>query len=229
MLNQPVNNNPNGMRVPANYIVNPIQIKELVKQEMHRIIPKSSGNSWHSLQIKPRATFAGQNKGEVIFLLVRRHWITNVNWIIRNIFYCFIPLIIFYIVDIFRFDISFFSWRIYTLAAVAFYSLVISNLVRDFFDWYFDVYIVTNERIVEYQFKPFANYSVEEVFIESVESVKQKTPGVIASVFNYGNVTVSTEAKDKDIAILYISNPTKVRDIISDLVRISRNLRGRND
>lgn len=215
--------------VPANYIVNPVKIKEIVKQEMHKVIPQSRGGSWNSLQFRPRATFAGQNKGEVIFLLVRRHWITNVNWIIRNIFYCFVPLIIFLVIDFLNLDVTFFSWRLYVLAAVAYYSLIVTNVVRDFFDWYFDVYIVTNERLLEYQFKPFANYSIEEIFIENIEGVKQKTPGFIASVFNYGNVTVQTEAKDKEIRINYVSNPAKIRDIISDMVRISRNLRGRND
>jgi hypothetical protein len=198
--------------------------KKLRLREIDKIVPRKSGNGLNSVQIRPNLTFATQNPGEKIYILARRHWIKNIGWITRNLFYSTIPFIlwIFFSVIGLPLPTDMVANRVYTVILMLFYSVILTNVVRDFFDWYFDPYIVTNERVLDFTFNPFTNYSVEEASLEDIVTVKQKTSGIVGAIFNYGDVTISTEAFTDAMVFEAASKPARVRDIVSDLSKIAK-------
>jgi hypothetical protein len=198
-------------------------VRNIRNRELEKVVPSKKGNSLGSLQIRPHALFATQNPSEKVYILARRHWVSNTSWIFSNTMYSILFPIVVVISDFFiDFPSTPVAYRVYLTLGVAFYSIIFTNIVRHFFDWYFDPYIVTNERVLDYRFNPFVNYSVEEAPLESIESVKQKTRGFLGTIFNYGDIVISTEANTEAIKFEAISNPTKIRDIISDLAKIAR-------
>lgn len=214
----PYHNQGNGQPLPKQAAI------EMRNKEIERMVPKRAGHSWNSFQIRPKATFATQNQDEKIYVLSRRHWIVNVGWISRNIIYSLIPIIVIILINVLNIPIPMgaIADRIYLISILAFYSIILTNVVRDFFDWYFDPYLVTNERVLDFTFNPFTNYGVVEAPLESIESVKQDTKGIVGAMFNYGDITIHTEAITSLIEFESAANPDRVRDIISDLSKIAR-------
>ncbi|MEP7103839.1 MAG: PH domain-containing protein [Candidatus Dojkabacteria bacterium] len=201
------------------------QMKQALRQEMESVVPQKKGWGFSSIQLKPLAKFDGQNPDERIYILARRHWLRNFGWIVSTIFYSLIPIIFAVVFNIFSPLLPELSLRLYIVIILAYYSFIFTNAFKNFIDWYFDTYIVTNERVLDFNLKTFASYSVDEIPLENIESVKQNSPGVLSSFFNYGNVDITTENSNGTIHFFFIANPTRVRDIISDLARIARTFR----
>ncbi|MFS8130703.1 MAG: PH domain-containing protein [Candidatus Dojkabacteria bacterium] len=201
------------------------QVRGTIHDEMDRIVPQSKGWGFSSIQLKPLAKFDGQNPDERIYILARRHWLKNLGWITSTVFYSLIPIIFAVVFNIFSSQLPQFSLKLYLVIILAYYSFVFTNAFKNFIDWYFDTYIVTNERVLDFNLKTFSSYSVDEIPLENIESVRQDSEGVLSSFFNYGKVDIATERETGVIHFFYISNPTRVRDIISDLARIARTFR----
>lgn len=195
-------------------------------REFESIIPKkNNGNRFGTLVYRPKGTFfATQNPGEKVFVLVRQFWLINLGWILRNSFYAVIPFITYSILNLLNLRIpeNLISQRIIALILLAYYSILFSNVYRLFVDWYFDVFIITNERVVDYDFKPFTNYTVKEAELENIEDVSEASKGPIASIFDYGDITATTASETGALSLEKIPSPTKVRDVLMDLSKIAK-------
>lgn len=176
------------------------------------------------LKINPHGiSIEGQKRNEKIFLYMRRHWSENISWIVRNFFYAFIPLIFAIILNLLGIDnIEFVTVREVFIVLVVYYSLIVTNVIKDFFDWYFDPYIITNERIIHYEFNPFTKYIVQESMLESIQKIQEVAGGVISNAFGYGTLIISIEGPQETIVMKNIPEATKVRTIISDLSKIAK-------
>ncbi len=200
-------------------------ISNIRHQEAMKIVPNKYGRSWSSVMLRPNITFANQDPGERVYILVRAHWLSNLGWVIRNIIYLLLPAIVFAVIVFLNISVSFISFRGYALILLIYYSIIISNIIKLFVDWYYDPLIVTNIRILEYLFTPYASYSVSELNLENIEDIKESSAGFLGEVFNFGNITVLSENSTSRIVFKNVPSPTKIRDIITDLANIAKTYR----
>jgi len=56
-----------------------------------------------------------------------------------------------------------------------------------------------------------------------VEDITSTVSGATQMIFNYGNVVIQTSAEKREFEFEAVSNPAKVRDLISDLVMEIKN------
>ena len=162
--------------------------------------------------------FAQQETDETIELLLRRHWITNVPWIFIALLLSLVP----FLVVIFGsyIGLAFFvsmpvDVRIGIL--VGYYLLILAYVTEEFLSWYFNIYIVTNQHLVDVNFYNLLSREVIEAGLENVESASSKINGLIRSFFNFGDVIVQTAAEHQQITFLDIPYPDLVSDRINDL------------
>ena len=190
-------------------------------------MPEHTGSGIGGLEFRPRnVKFATQNKGEKVFILLRRHFITNFSWILSNSVYLAIPVVLYFILNFLNLNLrDFFSFRALVLIVVVYYALVVTNILRNFVDWYFNIYIVTDERVIDYDFQPFVSRDITELNLQDIEDIREADVGVLESFFNYGNVSVYTAADQSVITFHFIPNPQLVRDKISDLAKIVKSTR----
>lgn len=188
-----------------------------------RILSKKYANgAGGGISIKPKAEFANQNEGEMIYVLVRKHWYNNLGWIFRNIVYALLPFFILTVLAGFGLDLLLTNARLIGLVMIVYYSFIFTNVIKLFTDWYFDPFFVTTDRVMDYNFKPYGRYAIGEVSLENIVDVKQKSAGFIGDVFNYGTVEIRTENNTRNIIMEDIPNPTLVRDVITDLYKIAK-------
>ena len=68
-----------------------------------------------------------------------------------------------------------------------------------FIDYYLDVWIVTNKRIIGIEQNGLFNREVYEQNIENIQEVSGNQKGYLQTFFNYGDVLIQT-ASDKPLA-----------------------------
>lgn len=175
-----------------------------------------------SLFDKPaRIRFIEQEEGERIELFLRRHFITNIPWIITSIVVFFLPIILAQLDQLLATNlISQLPPQLIIGSLIIFYLLVIAYVVENFLFWYFNIYIVTNIHLVDISLVSILSRSVVEIELNDIQTVSSQISGVIRSFFNFGNVVIKTAAKGEDVVFEEVPRPDFVADRVQDLREI---------
>lgn len=162
--------------------------------------------------------FEGQDPGETILLLLRAHPITNLSWIFISIFIFFVPFVVFKIAPLTGFNIALFP-PTYQLAGIILnYLLVLIIVFEGFLNWYFNVTLITNEKIIDMDFEHLLYKAVDLAPLPKIEETDSVTAGMLGTLFNFGNVKVQTAGATVAIEMHNIPNPAAVADMILDLI-----------
>lgn len=176
--------------------------------------------SFYSSLLKNPAnvSFCGADKGEEVILLLRRHVITNVPWILSGIVMFLFPTLLSFMVSFGQITIFDFLPINYRLVLLAFwYLLSITVLFENYLVWFFNVYLVTNKRLVDVDFLGFLNINVTDAPIKNVQDITYTVSGLAQTFFRFGDVNVQTAGEKREIEFELVPNPEYVQDVISDL------------
>lgn len=94
--------------------------------------------------------------------------------------------------------------------------------LSQFTDYYLDINIVTNDRIIDINQKGLFGRAVSELDLTRVQDVHSEIKGIIPTMLNYGNVVVQTAANEENFHFEQISNPSGVRQRILELAALDR-------
>ena len=86
-------------------------------------------------------------------------------------------------------------------------------------DYFFDVWIITNERIVNIEQRGLFTRDISELQFESVQDVTASVSGLIPTMLNFGDVSVQTAAEKERFIFRQVPDPFAVKDIIMQLSR----------
>lgn len=82
-------------------------------------------------------------------------------------------------------------------------------------DYLNDIYIVTDEKIIDIEMKPLGlDYNRREGSLERVQTVNTEQKGILARVFNYGNVIIRTAAEGEAYDFIMVPDPSRVQQVI---------------
>lgn len=189
-------------------------------EEIKTLFPEKRGGDVSALMVFPDGLeFETQNVNEHIFIMLRMHIITNSSWIFSALLSCFLPLIVSLILGYFHISISADIIKPSYVIVFLFlwYLLTFTYTFLKFLNWFFNVYIVTNERILDFDFNPMTMYKISEANLENIEDATQQTIGLLPSLFNYGDIYIQTAAERREFEFVSVPNPSWVRDKIMDL------------
>ena len=88
-------------------------------------------------------------------------------------------------------------------------------LLREFLDWYFEVFLVTTKKIIDID---SGATNISEALLTNIQDVTSETPSMLTQIFNIGNIKIQTAAETKEFEFEMVDNPSKVRDFIPDVV-----------
>lgn len=91
-----------------------------------------------------------------------------------------------------------------------------------FTDYYLDINIVTNDRILDINQKGLFGRSVAELDLTRVQDVHSEIKGIIPTLLNYGSVEVQTAASEENFHFEQVPGPHKVRQRILELAALDR-------
>lgn len=180
---------------------------------------KTSQNPLSALLVSPKdISFENQDKKEEILLLLRRHPISNLTWVILTIIFFVLPTFVLH-PNFFQalFGVTF-PQRFFTAISLLWYLFTFAFAFEKFLVWYFNVGIVTNERVLDIDFYGLLHKHITDASIAKIQDVSVKQGGVLAAFLNYGDVFVQTAAEVSSIEFLGVPRPAWVADFIGDLV-----------
>ncbi len=167
----------------------------------------------HSFSLNPSITFETQHTDEKPVLMLRAHPITQLPWIFNALF-LFLVLIILNLIPL-----GFITINQRIIVNVFGIVFILSYLWYNFLHWFYNVGIVTNERIVDVDFSNILYKEVNIAMLDKIEDITSKSSGYIGSLFNFGDVFVQTAGSELNIEFHKTPAPSEVVDIINKLIR----------
>ncbi|MFA6486074.1 MAG: PH domain-containing protein [Candidatus Magasanikbacteria bacterium] len=86
-----------------------------------------------------------------------------------------------------------------------------------FVTFYLDVWIVTNDRLVDIRQMSLFSRTVAEVDLFQIQDATSEVKGFWASLFNYGNIYLQTAGPVPRFVLYNVTNPNYLRERILDL------------
>jgi len=164
-----------------------------------------------------KCRFEGQDPNEKILLLLRAHPITNLSWILASIIVFFVPLLVPRLALFLGFNLAFLPQTFQLILLIINYLLVLIIVYEGFLYWYFNVTLITNEKVVDIDFAQLLYKGVDLAPLTKIEETDSVTAGIIGTIFNFGNVKVQTAGANVAIEMKNIPKPSLVADLILDL------------
>lgn len=187
--------------------------KEPTTEAQRAALPGHTHGRFSAFMFYPdHIDFETREKEEKVVLLLRQHFIVNLKWILVTIAMLFVPSVVGYFGVLaalpsgYDFVITL-SWYLITMA----YAL------QEFLGWYFNVYIVTDHRVVDVDFYNLIDKKVSDAEIEKIQDISYTNFGVVRLFFNFGDVFIQTAAEVSEFDFLAVPDPEKVVKIINDL------------
>jgi len=196
---------------PTKKAPSPQSEKESVAE---RLKTQKPAHSFASLIIRPqKINFETQEAKEKVVLLARQHLFTNVKWFLLVLVLLILPFFVFqFLPDFLN------TARFRPLLILFWYLATFSFAFEQFLKWFFNVNLITDERVVDIDFPSLLYRDISSTKIEMIQDISVKTSGFIRSLLNYGDVHIQTAGEQREFIFEAIPQPERVIDILNQLI-----------
>lgn len=104
------------------------------------------------------------------------------------------------------------------LLASAYYLWIWLFLFSNFVDYYLDIWIVTDDRVLNIEQQGLFNRTVSELDLANIQDVTSEVRGILPYVFGYGDVYIQTAAEQSRFIFEQIPQPDEIRKRLLVLV-----------
>lgn len=165
--------------------------------------------------------FETQEAEEKVILFLRQHLIVNLGWVFIAVLLILSPTIVFsWLLNLVNQSIPVMG-ALVVVGTLFWYLGTFGFILAKFLGWFFNIYIVTNERIIDIDFFYLLYKRFSQAELDKIQDISYDSGGVFATFFNYGNVTVETAGEAPNLEFGKVPFPEKVvetiRGLISDL------------
>ena len=174
---------------------------------------KPTKSPWAAFMVRPPfLRFDTQDTEEKILVLLRRHPITNVGWILTTLALIFVPFFLVF------FNVNLLPGNFVFVTVLFWYVFLFGFAFEKFLVWYFNVFLITDERVIDYDFYSLLYKRVSAAKIDNIEDVTFEMGGVASSLINYGNVFIQTAAETREIEFHNVPKPELVVKLLNELI-----------
>jgi len=161
-------------------------------------------------------TFATE-PGEETLMVIRKHWLVYGKPTLKA-FGLLLLLFGFWIAQANYFQ----QWQgtaiinILTIFSSIFALIILAYLYVHWVNYYFDLTILTNQRMLFVNQKRIFAREVSELNFLKVQDTKVDVSGILQTYMNFGNVLVETAGESPNFSLDHIANPHEVANKIMD-------------
>jgi len=177
-------------------------------------------------------SFSTQNKGEEVVIIMRKHIIRNLPWAITTIFLFLLPLIVSAIFGFYDHNINDDALtqgsilqsvdQVFVWILLGFYmSFVITFAFFKFVHWYYDIFIITNERYISIDFDLLKGRTITDIPLTDIIDISEKVFGFFPTIFGYGIIEFKTTSEKLSI-IEHTPQTVWFRNSLADLIKYMR-------
>ena len=162
-----------------------------------------------------------RQKDERLILFLRRHIIVLVGKWLMYLLLALVPVAIYFFLQNFQHQIIN-NKNIYPflfLLASVYYLYTAMFLFSAFIDYYLDVWIVTDQRIVNIEQRGLFNREIAEQDLDRIQDVSGLQKGVLQTFFSFGDVHIQTAGEVQKFIFRQVANPFEVVRVINNLIQ----------
>jgi len=174
----------------------------------------------------PQPAFVNQQDDERVFIIARRHFVDFIGYAIIIFALLLVPILI---VAIGYQGIGqaiatggAIAYDILILVSAVYFMLLMVVAMTSWVGYYYNLLIVTDERIIEVAQKGFFSREMYELAFEQIEDVSYHTKGFLNTFFEVGDIEIQTAGTARNFYVRRIPYPQIVFRIIHDLARQAR-------
>ncbi len=160
-----------------------------------------------------------RQKNEKIILLLRRHVILILAKIIFWAIVAIMPFLLYLILG--KILLEMFNSELMNAILILFvsvyYLFVWLFAFHSFVDYYLDVWIITNRRIINMEQNGLFSRTVSEQKLYRIQDVTSKLIGFYSTIFDYGDVHVQTAGEEQRFIFKQVPKPFQVAKKINQL------------
>jgi uncharacterized membrane protein YdbT with pleckstrin-like domain len=160
-----------------------------------------------------KVCFETQDDSEQVILFLRQHPIVNLPWIMMTILMLTLPSVFIFFPPYAALPANY-----QFVITMGWYMFVFGYTLAKFMGWFFNIYILTDERVVDVDFQNIFFRKISTAKTEEIQDVNVQSSGSFETFFGYGSIFVQTAAEVSQFEFLYIPNPDKVGKIINQLI-----------
>lgn len=159
--------------------------------------------------------FETQQDDETVILFLRQHLIVNVPWILLTLLLLLAPIVLFPLLLQAIAPFILLSGGYAVVMLLGWYLVTFGFAFASFLRWFFNIYIVTNERVVDIDFIHLLYKQFSEAQLLNIQDITFKTGGVVETMFNFGSVYIQTASEVPNFEFISVPNPEQIVKIIS--------------
>lgn len=183
-----------------------------------QLASQSNGSFFSDFNAFPKEVrFEGEEAEEKIILLMRAHLVTNIKWLATSLLALIVPLIIFPLLGSFGLSGIFRGGTIF-VSFIFWYLATFTYTFINFLSWYFNVYIITNERVVDLDWYSLLFHKISFTRISKIQDVSIVRSGVFASLFDYGDIHIQTAGTEANFEFISVPHPQLVKNKLEELM-----------
>jgi hypothetical protein len=185
--------------------------EEVVQQVLMRAGETRRSILFGAYNVDTGPRFINEQKDEIVVMMVRAHPITNLGWIFTVLFMLALAAVL-------PFEMMFpISYKFIFVGRLVWYLVTLGYAFEKFLNWYYSVFIVTNERVVDIDFVNLLTRDVAYGTLNHIEEPSMVSGGFIQTLFKYGHIYIPTAAERSSLEAISVPYPDKVISIISEL------------
>lgn len=167
--------------------------------------------------------FPNQERDETVYVFVRRHWLAFLpflGFVIAILLAGVIAILL--ITNFFADSLNEWAFPVAILSLSMLFLAIATIFLVGWLDFYFDIHVVTDRRIVDIDQKGLFNRVTSELNLSQVEDVTAHSKGFLETFFTFGDVTVQTAGTQPNFVLEKIPKPNEVTRLISELSHQAR-------
>lgn len=160
------------------------------------------------------------SENEHIITISRKHWWILIGKITSVLFLGLIPVLIYSVWGIISPQITIPNEEVFKafsyLGSALYYTFLWLYFCITFVDYFLDVWIVTDMRILDVEQRGLFNREISECYLSKIQDVTVETKGIMSTFLNFGDLHIQTAAEKREFVFQQIADPNKVKNIILD-------------
>ncbi len=165
---------------------------------------------------------------EKVVLFLRRHWIEVFRIFLTTTGLLLLPIVIGIVLSIGNTTLlgHVFLGPVLMVVLFAYLLIVLILTITNLTDYWLDVWIVTNERIINTEQHGLFNRIVSEVYLHQIQDITSEQKGFLGTFMTFGDVFIQTAAERERFQFKNIDNPDDVKIAIGGLSKICKSKHG---
>jgi len=161
--------------------------------------------------------FPNQKPEEKVLYVIRRHWFSYIPNIVFSILVTMGVIIVGIVLMVNFISITGLNVEIFTVCVSMVLLAALCLILHGFVDQYLDIFIVTDERVIDIKQNGFFHQKTNELHLVDINDVETEIAGVFGVYLKFGHLTIKTGSENEEMMIEAVPRATKVARMLMDL------------